>query len=95
MVNAVIEHVVPTPMVAEFNIRSVPDVPADPSTTWVVPSVLTTRNHVAVDAASPVVFAGSVGDSTAAAAATANGVPSVNSANSVVAAPPVAGRVPS
>jgi hypothetical protein len=94
IVHPVTEHVRPIDMVAVLRIKSVAAVPALPSITNVPPDVVT-RNHVAVPAANPVVFAGSVGDNTPAADAGANGVPSVNSASFVVAAPPVAGLAPS
>ena len=95
MVNAVMETVTPILIVAVFKTTSVPDVPTEKSATCVEPSDCTMRPHVAVLAARPVVLLGSVGLSTPAAAPAANGDPIVNSASSVVAAPPVAGREPS
>ena len=94
MVNAVMLADTPMVIAAVLNTMSVPTVPAEPSITCVPPLVVM-RNHVAVPFASPVAALGNVGDRTAAAAPGANGVPIVNSANLVVAAPPVAGRTPS
>ena len=75
--------------------RSEPLVPTSPSSTKVVPSDLTMRNHVAV----PVAFAElscvmAFNVYTPPDAAGANVALHVNSANNVVAVPAVAGRVP-
>jgi hypothetical protein len=93
-VHAVIESVTPELTVVVLRFKSEPDVPIEPSRQMVVPSALKTRNHEAVPAAVPVVLAGSVGLSTPPEAAGANGEPSVKVPSTVVAVPPVAGRVP-
>jgi hypothetical protein len=90
IVNPVTETVKPTLIAAVFNINSVPLVPAVPSITQ-TPALVVILNHVALPTNNPVVLAGKVGDNTDAAEAAENGVPSVNSANLLVAAPPAAG----
>jgi hypothetical protein len=77
-----------------LRIKSVPATPAEPSITNVPPEVVI-RYHVAVPEATAATGEGNVGLKTPAAAAGANGEDNVNSANLVVAAPPVLGLVPS
>ena len=85
----------PETMLVVVKFKSLPDVPTLPSTT-AVPPLVVSRNHVAVPvllADASVVMALSV--NTPAAAAGAAVALKANSASKVVAAPPVAGRVPS
>ena len=58
----------PLLMVLVLSTRSVPAVPAEPSSTK-LPALVVMRNQVAVPAVMPVVLAGSVGDKAAALAA--------------------------
>jgi hypothetical protein len=95
IVNDVTATELPATMLVVFKFRSDPDVPTFPSSTWVVPSDLTSRNHVAVPVASAdesdVI---ELRVRTPLDAEGANVALQVSSASSVVAVPPVAGRVP-
>jgi len=82
-------------MLTVFKMMSAADVPTEQSSTMVVPSDLKIRAHVAVpvelaEASDAIAF----NVSTPAEAAGANVALQTSSANTVVIAPPVAGRVP-
>ena len=93
MAKLVIVTFTPDVMDNEFRISGVPLVPTAISITHVPPEVLTLA-QLAVPVAEAAVAEGSVGLSTAADAAGANGVPIVKLTSTVVAVPHVAGCVP-
>lgn len=95
MVIDVTETFAEATMASVFRLRSLPDVPTLPSMTMVEPFAARIRYHVAV----PVAFAEESAVMVEKARKPPDTVPegpaSVSSARRVVAAPPVAGRVPS